>query len=160
MFLLYFALWIVFTGMVTLESCVFGLVIAAGIFEFCCKFMDYSLEKELRLYRKAFGLIRYVYVLIREIIKANMTVIHLILSEKEEPVPALVHFRSDLKSSVFRVIMADSVTLTPGTITVSLEGSDYVVHCLDESLAPGMADSVFTEMLTELERAPEEKKQA
>lgn len=70
----------------------------------------------------------------------------------EEIQPALVSFHSDLKTSVGKAFLANAITLTPGTITVTLEDSEYVVHCLDEELAVGMAESVFVERLTELEK--------
>ena len=46
MYLLYFILWIIFNGKITLEICLFGIVIAGAVFAFICKFMDYSVEKE------------------------------------------------------------------------------------------------------------------
>ncbi|MCD8082755.1 MAG: Na+/H+ antiporter subunit E [Clostridiales bacterium] len=153
MFLLYFILWVVFLGDVTLEICLFGVAVAAVMFAFTCRFMDYSVEKEKWLYRRLSGIFIYVYVLIVEIIRANVAVIHMILSEKEELQPTLVHFRMELlKTPTARSFMANAITLTPGTITVSLEDKDYVVHCLDESLAVGMAESEFAVMLSELER--------
>ena len=65
--------------------------------------------------------------------------------------PQLVHFTSDLKSEMAKVILANSITLTPGTITVSLEGSDFYVHCLDREFAEGMEHSVFVELLEKME---------
>ena len=152
MYFLYFALWVIFNGNITLEICLFGVVIAAAVFAFTCRFMDYSIEKEKKLLKKVPKMIHYVCVLILEIIKANFSVIHMILSEKEELEPTLVKFRSDMKTPTGRALLANAITLTPGTITVTLEDSEYVVHCLDESLAEGMSDSVFVELLTELEQ--------
>lgn len=152
MYLLYFILWVIFNGNVTLEICLFGLVVAAVVFAFTCKFMDYSLEKEKLLLFRSGKFLRYVVILVIEIVKANFSVIHMILSEREETEPALVSFHSDMKSDVGRALLANAITLTPGTITVSLEGSDYVVHCLDESLAEGMDSSVFVERISELEK--------
>lgn len=151
MFLLYFLLWIIFNGAFTLEICVFGLVIAGAIFWFTCKFMDYSVEKERQNLKKIPKFFHYVYVLVKEIVKANVAVIHLILSEKEEVEPVLVSFRSHMKTPSGRAFLANAITLTPGTITVSLEEDEYTVHCLDESLAEGMDDSVFVKLLNELE---------
>lgn len=151
MYLLYFALWVIFNGNITLEICVFGVVIAAAIFAFTCKFMDYSIEKEKNLLKKLPKMIHYVCVLVIEIVKANFAVIHMILSEKEELEPTLVSFTSHMKTPVGRALLANAITLTPGTITVTLEEADYVVHCLDASLAEGMDDSVFVKLLSELE---------
>ena len=152
MYLLYFTLWVIFNGNITLEICLFGVVIAAAVFAFTCKFMDYSIEKEINLMKKIPKMLRYVGVLVLEIVKANFAVIHMILSEKEELEPTLVSFHSHMKTPTGRALLANAITLTPGTITVNLEDSDYVVHCLDESLAVGMDDSVFVELLSELEK--------
>ena len=156
MYLMYLILWIIYNGGFTLEILLFGLVIAAAIFAFTCKFMGHSLKRELRMYRKVFGMLRYVCVLVVEIIKANFAVIHMILSEKEEPEPALVHFTADMQTRTGRALLANAITLTPGTITVTLQDADYVVHCLDESLAVGMDHSIFVELLEDLERPGKE----
>ena len=91
-------------------------------------------------------------VLVKEIVKANFAVMHMILSEKEELEPALVSFESDMQTPTGKAFLANAITLTPGTITVTLEDSEYVVHCLDESLAEGMDDSIFVKLLSELEQ--------
>ena len=152
MYLLYFVLWVIFNGSITLEICLFGLVIAAAVFAFTCKFMDYSIAKEKKVLKNAWKLLQYIVVLVMEIIKANFAVIHIILSEKEETEPALVRFHSDMKTSAGKAFLANAITLTPGTITVTLEDSEYVVHCLDKSMAEGMDDSVFVKRLAEMEK--------
>lgn len=153
MYLLYFLLWVIFNGNFTLEICLLGIVIAGGIFAFTCKFMDYSVEKEKQNIRKVLKFIRYCCVLIKEIVKANFAVMHMILSEKEEVEPALVSFHSDMETSVGKAMVANAITLTPGTITVSLEDSEYVVHCLDDDLAVGMADSIFVKLISDMEKS-------
>ena len=45
--------------------------------------------------------------------------------------PRIVHFRTRLKSDLARVILANSITLTPGTITVHLDDDHLIVHWLD-----------------------------
>lgn len=152
MYLLYFFLWVIFNGNFTLEICLFGIVIAGAVFAFTCKFMDYSMEKEKKNLKNIGKFLRYVCVLIREIVKANFAVIPMILSEREEIEPTLVSFRTDLKTPSARAFLANAITLTPGTITVHLEEDSYVVHCLDESLADGMDDSVFVKLLSEMEQ--------
>ncbi|MDO4648628.1 MAG: Na+/H+ antiporter subunit E [Eubacteriales bacterium] len=152
MYLLFFALWVIFNGAFTLEICILGLIVAAVIFWFTCRYMDYSVEKEKRLYRKIPEMIRYVFVLVKEIVKANYMVIRMILTEKEEPEPVIVSFQAPVKTVPGRAFLANAITLTPGTITVTLENNEYTVHCLDESYAEGMDQSVFVELLQNLER--------
>lgn len=152
MFLLYFILWIIFNGKVTLEICLFGIVIASAVFAFTCKFMDYSIAREKMAIRRVFKMLHYICVLVIEIVKANFAVIHLILSEKEEVEPVLVSFEANMKTTAGKAFLANAITLTPGTITVTLEGSRYLVHCLDESMSEGMDHSVFVELLEDLEK--------
>ncbi len=152
MFMLFFVLWVIFNGRISAEIAAIGVVIAVLLFCFICKFMDYSLQKEFNLYRNILRGASYLLLLLAEIIKANYSVICLILSPKYEIEPKLVKFRVDLKSDTLRAVLADSITLTPGTITVTLEGDEYLVHCLDKDLAEGMSDSEFVRKLKEFER--------
>ncbi|MCM1143972.1 MAG: Na+/H+ antiporter subunit E [Blautia sp.] len=164
MYLLYFLLWVIFNGQFTLEIALFGIVVAAALFAFTCKFTDYSVAKEKKLLRHIISLIHYVGVLVVEIVKANFAVIHFILTEKEEAEPALVLFQTDLKTPMGRAALADAITLTPGTITVLLEDNRYSVHCLDNTFAEGIDKSVFVDMLQEYEKKvemiPDEKEGA
>ena len=151
MFLLFFLVWIIFNGNITVEIAVIGLAVAAAVFAFICKFMDYSLKKEILLYKKLLAFIGYVIILIIEIIKANIAVIHMIVTQREVVEPVIVRFRTSLRTETARVILANSITLTPGTITVSLEGDEYEVHCLDKSLVEGIEDSMFVKLLEKME---------
>lgn len=151
MFFVYFIFWLILNGRITVDVCLFGVVIAGAVYAFTCKFMDHSIQKEKKILKNAARFLHYVYVLVVEIVKANFAVMHMILTEKEEVQPVLVNFKSPMKTNSGKALLADAITLTPGTITVSLEESEYVVHCLDESLAPGMDDSVFVELLTNME---------
>lgn len=153
MLLLFFLAWIVFNGRVTLEIVLFGAAVSGAMFAFVCKFMDYSLQKEKRFYQKLPAFVQYLYHLIREILTANLAVSRMILTRREVMEPVIVHIHTDLKSEAARVILANSITLTPGTITVSLTGKELLVHCLDKSLSEGMEDSVFVRLLQKMEEA-------
>ncbi len=157
MYVIYFLLWVIFNGNFTLEIACFGVVVAAALFLFTCKFTDYSIEREKWLLRSIPRLLRYLVVLVIEIARANFAVVHMILTEKEEIEPCLVSFKANLHTTFGRASLANAITLTPGTITVLLERDIYSVHCLDASLAMGMDSSVFVEMIRELEQAGGEK---
>ena len=91
----------------------------------------------------------------KEIIKANLAVCYLILTRREVTEPVLVKVHTYLNPETARVILAYSITLTPGTITVSLAGQELLVHCLDKSLAEGMEDSEFVRLLEAMEEEAE-----
>ena len=150
-FLLFFAVWMILNGKVTAEICIFGVLISAALFYFMCRYMEYSLKKELLLFRLIPLFIRYFGVLVKEIVKANVFVLKIILSPELQPEPAFVYFDTDFKTGLARVLLANSITLTPGTITVSVEDDRFCVHCLDKELAEGMETSVFVKLLKEME---------
>ena len=87
----------------------------------------------------------------REIISANLTVCRMILNRKETVEPVIIRVRTNLKTETARVILANSITLTPGTITVSMTDDYLLVHCLDKSLSEGIEDSVFVRLLKKME---------
>ena len=152
MYFLFLALWIVFNGTFTWEIFWIGAVISAALYWFVCRFMEYSIKKDLAGLKKLGKVLIYVVTLVVEIVKANRQVIHYILTSKYEVEPVLVRFNTKLKKDSSRAVLANSITLTPGTITVSLTDNEYVVHCLDKELAEGMEDSVFVKQLDKMEQ--------
>ena len=82
MFLLFFLIWVIFNGQLTWEIAAFGVVIASVMYLFICKFMGYKPEMDLILCRKLFLILRYVFVLVKEIVKANYAVIKMIMSSR------------------------------------------------------------------------------
>ena len=152
MYLIFFLIWIIYNGQFTLEIGAFGVVIAGLMYWFICKFLDYKPKIDFILGKKLLQIIHYVFVLVTEIIKANFAVIKMIMSSKYEIEPAVIRFKTDLKTMPAKILLANSITLTPGTITVSLDGDEYVVHCLDKSLAEGINCSIFVTLLQKIER--------
>lgn len=152
MYIFFFLVWLIFNGAVTTEIILFGLAVSAAMYIFICKFMNFSVRRDIAYMRRLPRILQYICVLVWEIVKANFAVIKLITSSRYELEPVLVRFRTDLKTKQARVVLANSITLTPGTITVSLEEDEYVVHCLDKELAVGMNHSRFVELLEKLER--------
>ena len=151
MFFVYFALWVILNGKWTTEIGVFGLLFATAAYAFTWKYMGFGPKLDLALVRRAPSAVRYGVTLVCEIIKSNLAVTRIILNGEKEPQPQLVQFDVDLKKNRHLVALANSITLTPGTITVSLEGDKLLVHCLDKSLSEGMEQSVFVRLLQKLE---------
>ena len=157
MYLVFFLIWIIFNGQFTLEIAAFGVVVSGLIYWFTCKFLGYSPRTDILFFKKMFRVLQYVFVLIKEIIKANFAVIRMITSSRYEIEPAVVRFKTNLKTTPARILLANSITLTPGTITVLQEGDEYMVHCLDKSLAEGIDSSVFVSMLEKMERMDQDR---
>lgn len=147
MILMLYICWIIFNGKLTLEIALVGLFIVGLVYAFMWKFLNWSIKKEIILAKFCGFAISYVFLLIIEIIKATIATIGMTFNEKEEPNPVLVEFDTDLETEVLRVLLANSITMTPGTITVSLEGKHYKVHALDETFGVSIDESVFVQKL-------------
>ena len=128
------------------------MILCACIYFFMCRFMDYSLKKDISLMRRSVSFLYYTGVLIVEIIKSNLQVMHLTLTDREIVEPVIISYRTRLRSKLGRVILANSITLTPGTITISLEEDELVIHCLDKTIAEGIENSTFEQLLEKMER--------
>lgn len=143
--------WIVLNGKFTWEIFTIGALISAALYLFLYRFVGYSPKRELQLIKRGLKFILYLLILIKEVIVANCKVIYYIYNSKLEVEPRVVSFRKNFKEEHHKVLLAESITLTPGTITVHLEGNRYTVHCLDKEMALGINNSVFVKQLKKME---------
>lgn len=150
MFVLCLALWLIICGNVTWETAGFGVAIAAGVTWLGRRLTGASREKELKMIRKLPAAIRLGGRLFTEIVRANLKVAGMVYRE-EDPDSCLVTFQAPLRTTAARTVLADCITLTPGTITAGLEGDQYTVHCLDRTMAEGLGEGPLTRRLQAME---------
>jgi multicomponent Na+:H+ antiporter subunit E len=79
-----------------------------------------------------FGLV-YIFVFLGAVIRSNLDVAFRVLHPRLPINPGIVRVRTRLKSRLGRLVLANSITLTPGTITVDIDGEDLYVHWLSMS---------------------------
>lgn len=89
--------------------------------------------------------------LIKEIVKSGWQVSKIILDPRLPVSPALVRFRPSQKSTVGLVTHANSITLTPGTITVEADHREFLVHAVTREAAAGVVDSEMDRRVSRLE---------
>ena len=154
MSLVYFALWVIFNGRVTLEIIIAGAFISVLLDLFVKKVLRINLNFYvfLKFLKILPDILLYAIVLLVEIVKANFSITKLVLAPEVEVEPCLVKFNTPLKTNAARVALANSITLTPGTITVSLEGNELLVHALNREIAKGLQGSMFERLLARMER--------
>ena len=133
MFFLLFGFWILLNGRWTLEIAIIGLVVCAALYAFMAAFMGYSPRREWAVVKRLGRLIGYAFYLAGEVVKSAFQVLRLIWSPRLVPEPKLISFRTRLRTDAGKVVLSDSITLTPGTITVNVQGDRMLVHCLDTS---------------------------
>lgn len=83
-------------------------------------------------------LIVYLVWLVGEIIKSGIYVAYVVLHPKIPIQPMLVRFTSKQPNVLARVILGNSITLTPGTITLDIQGDRFVVHALTRDTEEGL----------------------
>lgn len=152
MFFIVLAAWIIFNGAVTLEIMLFGIALSAAVCAFMSWLTEYSLKAELKLYKKLPYILLYIPVLVFEIVKANIITAGFILKGNKKIKPVIVCFDSPLKTEYASSVLANSITLTPGTISVSMRNGRFKVHCLDVSLCEGIESSSFVKILKKIEQ--------
>ena len=149
MFVLFFLLWLLMNGELTVHACLWGLVVSVAMTWFCWKFLGYRMApfRPLRL----LAAVRYLGYLLVEMLKAGFVVMRLVYSRGRNMWPVLVWFDVPLEDDRAQAILANSITLTAGTITVTAADGRMCVHALDESLAAGIEDSEFQRRLEKME---------
>lgn len=151
MFILLFIAWVIFNGQITLEIVLFGLGVAAVVYAFCCKFMGFSIKKDIRCIKKTGIFLWFVGALFVEIIKSNLVTIKWIMTNRYEIEPVLITFDMHFKTNIARVLYANSITLTPGTITVKQEGNIFTVHALEKTYVEDINGGLLADILYKLE---------
>ena len=120
-----FALWLVLSGHPTPLHLVQGALSAALV-----AYLNRDLELLSAFVRSSPRFLVYVPWLLKEIVVANVQVVRIVLHPQLPVDPSVVRFRTRLTGDLALTTFANSITLTPGTITVDVEGSEVVVHAL------------------------------
>ncbi len=81
--------------------------------------------------------------LLGQILVSALHVAAVVLHPRMPVSPRVVRFRSDQPNDVARMLLANSITLTPGTLTVEVEGDEFTVHALTGATARGLLDGTM-----------------
>ncbi len=150
MVVLLFLLWITLNGKITVEIAVIGIIISVAIKLFSKKYLEEDNGSRISFKNLFKGMI-YLGVLLVEIIKSSIQVVKFTLAKDIEIQPQIKFFRVPLKSDFSKMMLANSITLTPGTITVNIEGDVFCVHGIDYTMLEGIENSIFVRLLSDME---------
>ena len=90
--------------------------------------------------------------LLKEILKSGWQVTRIILDPRLPISPSFVRFRPSQKTTVALATHANSITLTPGTITVDADRDEFLVHALTREGAAGVVDSEMDRRVSRMDR--------
>jgi len=129
-FFILFIIWILINNSFDTELLITGFVfsiVASSIFCFKCDvFSDIKLTPKALIYT-----ILYIFVFIIELIKSNFDVAYRVVSPSLPINPGIVAVKTKLKSKMGRMILTNSITLTPGTLTVDIIEDTLYIHWID-----------------------------
>jgi multicomponent Na+:H+ antiporter subunit E len=152
-FILLLANWIVFSG--KFDAFHLGLGVISSLFVTWISqdflFHDRKKNWEERM-REAGAFLQYVPWLVVEIVKANMHVFKLAMTRKgyEEVAPRIVTIKTKLKTDFAKFVFANSITLTPGTITMLIRGDVFHVHTMSQFLENDLLEGAIERKVAEV----------
>lgn len=136
-----FGLWLIFSGKYDATHIGFGIIAVTIVVLINYKLSKWNLfpeRGEPNVPIRIFQLPVYILWLMKEIFIASIQVAYLVVHPKMPIKPTLISFRTKLPSAVAKVILGNSITITPGTFTIDIEKDKFLVH----GLVPGSAGSL------------------
>lgn len=134
-FIILFANWVIWSGMFDAFHLALGVI--------SCMIVTYTTHN-LLFTRESFSykqiievwrFIKYIPWLLWQIILSNIHVAGLVLSPKMRIEPHMVRVKTRLKKDISLVTYANSITLTPGTITADIADGEFYIHCISKKVA-------------------------
>jgi multicomponent Na+:H+ antiporter subunit E len=129
LFIFLFILWIFLAG-IDRQELIMGAIVSFLLMLIFLK--NASVFSEIKINPKAFVYFMiYVFVFLGELFKSNIDVAFRVLNPKLPINPGIVRVRTKLQSKLGRIILANSITLTPGTLTVETKDDAFYIHWID-----------------------------
>jgi len=145
-----FAFWLLLSGIYTPFLVLSGLGASIAVAALAQR-MEVA-DREGQPIHLALGALGYWPWLLKEMAKSGWQVSRIILDPRLPVSPSFVRFRPSQRTSAALATHANSITLTPGTITVEAEPDGFLVHALTREAAAGVVDSEMDRRVSRMER--------
>ena len=142
-------LWFLLSGYFTLLPLIPGLISIVVIIILYVRFMKTLKYKNSFRFNSFNFIFLYVPYLFKEIIVSNIAVAKLIISGKTSP--KFVRVKNKLKTRFATSTFANSITLTPGTITMDINEKYLLIHILDSKNEASLHDSIMEKKIKTIE---------
>ncbi|MFC1669497.1 Na+/H+ antiporter subunit E [Spirochaetota bacterium] len=133
-FFFLFGFWLILSGKFDIFHITLGVICSAIVASYTHNLLFHNVRiGDFRLI--LIRLVTYIPWLIYQIALSNFHVMRLVLSPKMPIEPQIIKFTTKLESDVSWVTLANSITLTPGTITIDIKDREFYVHALSKKVA-------------------------
>jgi len=154
LFILSLIFWILLTFKITVPNIIVGSVASLICALFFGKFFITNVYKLLQP-RRYFWFVIYLIVFIWECIKANLDVAYRVLHPAMPIRPGIVKVKTTLKSDLAKMLLANSITMTPGTISVDIIDDCLYVHWIyirseDPEIYTGIITGAFEKYIKKI----------
>lgn len=151
-FLVMLVFWVVLSGKFDTLHLTMGVFSSLLVAYFSHDLLFFGGERRSWL-RGIVGLVLYLPGLFWEIVLATINIAYVVLHPRMYELinPQIIRFRTSLKKPISRVALAQSITLTPGTITVDIIDDEFVVYALTQDTADGCPGSLERRVARALE---------
>ncbi|MCD6542916.1 MAG: Na+/H+ antiporter subunit E [Flavobacteriaceae bacterium] len=129
-FIIMFAIWIGFTTSFEPAELITGAIVSLIIAFFTDRIFSCCGMKAL-MPHKIIYFIQYFFVFILALIKSNFDVARRVISPSLPINPGIVKFKTKLNNGFARMVLANTITLTPGTLTLDAIGNTFYIHWID-----------------------------
>ncbi len=146
---LYLLFWVVISANAKVETLCIGIIISLLVRTFNSDLMCGNRQLSFRRNIKAW--IYYTILMLKEILVSNFNVAKIVLSPQIAISPQIVTINTQIKSDFHKAIFANTITLTPGTLTISIDGDEINVHCLKGEYSKGLTNSAFEKIILKVE---------
>ena len=128
--LIYFLFWLAYTSSLIYEDILVGLVLSFLLSLFTYKSFS-SINSDKNLIVRIINTIKYILLFIIEMIKANIDVARRVINPSLPINPGIVKVKTGLESDYAKLFLANSITLTPGTLTMDVIEDNLYIHWID-----------------------------
>jgi multicomponent Na+:H+ antiporter subunit E len=136
-----FGFWLILTWTLDWVSFFAGLVAVWGVVRFNRTLLKGDSTPSQPVTKRWIRRISFGFVLIKEIVVANIQVAKIVLDPKMPIQPSFFIYPLKLKEPVNQVLYANAITLTPGTLSVDLLEDALLIHALTEAAKEGLSGS-------------------
>lgn len=131
--------WVVFSGLLDLFHLTLG-VISCGLVTWLSEDLlfarrDTTLRRRLRQGRR---MVWYLLWLLWQVVLANIHLLRLSFSPRSALQPQIVRYETKLETDFEKFLLANSITLTPGTVTMKILGNNLYIHAISDFAADGL----------------------
>ncbi|MEM9174522.1 MAG: Na+/H+ antiporter subunit E [Myxococcota bacterium] len=151
LFVALYGTWLLLSGHYTAALMTYGALSCAGVVALVWHLG--ILDDEMIPVHLAPGHFSYLPWLAKEIVLSNLSVARVILSPSLPICPRIVRVDASQRSDVAQVIYANSITLTPGTVTLDVRDGQFLVHALTTNSAEGLLGGEMDRRVARLEGA-------